>query len=161
MGALLVRIDGRSVSTDARLTLRSFGGPFDSFRLRLPPKAELVGPAPTGVTIVAITDPTADPSAGKIVEVKLDRKTSGPFELRLGTERRYNVTQPDETLELAGFDVLGSVRQWGHIAVEVVGNWQIVWEPSRSVRQVDDLPENLRRDDLLAGFVNTSCNPVR
>ena len=151
MGALLARIDGRSVSTDARLTIRSFGGPFDSFRLRLPPQADLVGPTPTGVTITATSDPT-NASAGKIVEVKLDRKTSGPFELRLVTERRYNVTQPDETLELAGFDVLGSVRQWGHIAVEVVGNWQIVWEPSRSVRQVDDLPENLRRDDLLAGF---------
>jgi hypothetical protein len=152
MGALLVRIDGRSVSTDARLSIRSFGGPFDSFRLRLPPKAELVGSTPTGVTILPVSEPGADGAAGKIVEIKLDRKTSGPFELRLGTERQYNVTQPDETLELAGFDVVGAVRQWGHIAVEVVGNWQVVWEPSHSVRQVDDLPENLRRDDLLAGF---------
>ena len=152
-GALLARIDGRSVNTEARITVRSFGGPFDSFRLRLPPEAELVGPPQTGVSVTPLdADVAPDASAGKIVEVKLDRKTSGSVEIRLVTERPYNVTASGESLELAGFEVQGAVRQWGHIAVQVVGNWQIVWGPRHSVRQVDDLPESLRRDDLMAGF---------
>ncbi len=155
MGALLARVDGRSINTEARITVRSFGGQFDTFRVRLPPEAELVGAAQAGVTIAPIA---AEPrkknegAAGKVVEVKLDRKTAGPIELRLVTERPYNVAEAGESLELAGFEVLGAVRQWGHIAVEVVGNWQVVWGPRNSVRQVDDLPEILRRDDLTAGF---------
>ncbi len=36
-GRLQVRINGRSVNTDARLSVRSFGGPFDRFQVRLPP----------------------------------------------------------------------------------------------------------------------------
>jgi hypothetical protein len=155
MGALLARVDGRSVNTEARITVRSFGGQFDTFRVRLPPEAELVGAAQAGVTIAPIA---AEPrkknegAASKVIEVKLDRKTAGPIELRLVTERPYNVAHAGESLELAGFEVLGAVRQWGHIAVEVVGNWQVVWGPRNSVRQVDELPEILRRDDLTAGF---------
>ncbi len=152
-GAMLARIDGRSVNTEARLTVRSFGGSFDRFRVRLPPEAELVGPAQSGVTIAPI-EPTGedDAAAGKVIEVQLDRKTAGPVDVRLVTERPYNVTRAGESLELAGFEVLGAVRQWGHIAVQVVGNWQIVWGARQGVRQVDDLPESLRRDDLMAGF---------
>lgn len=160
-GALLVRIDGRSVNTDARLTVRSFGGQFDTFRVRLPPEAEIVGTPQPGVTLTPLPPESTKkpegagkkaPPAGKLVEVKLDRKTAGPVELRLITERPYNIAEAGESLELAGFEVGGAVRQWGHIAVEVVGNWQVVWGPRNSIRQIDDLPEGLRRDDLAAGF---------
>jgi hypothetical protein len=148
-GALLARIDGRSVNTEARLTVRSFAGQFDRFRLRLPPGAELVGANQPGVQLVPVESQDA---GGKLIEVKLGRKTAGPVELRLVTERPHNVAQGDELLELAGFEVLGAVRQWGNIAVQVVGDWQVAWGSRRNVRQVDDLPEGLRREDLTAGF---------
>ncbi len=70
------------------------------------------------------------------------------------TERAYDVTKRGETLELAGFSVVEAIahRQWGHIAVAVSGDWQLIWgEPAR-VRQVDELPEPLRRRDVTAGF---------
>ena len=66
--------------------------------------------------------------------MKLDRKTAGPVEVRLLTERAYDVTKRGENLELAGFSVIEAIahRQWGHIAVAVSGDWQLVWgEPAR------------------------------
>lgn len=158
-GALLVRIDGRSVNTDARLNVKSSGGQFDTFRVRLPPEAEIVGTPQAGVTVTLLPDEPRkkpagknDPPPGKLIEVKLDRKTEGPVELRLVTERPYNVAEVGESLELAGFEVVGAVRQGGHIAVEVVGNWQVVWGAHSNVEQIDELPEGLRREDLTAGF---------
>ena len=148
-GAMFVRIDGHSVNTEAKLTVRSFGGQFDRFQLRLPPAAELVGANQPGVQLVPVE---GQELGGQLIEVKLARKTAGPVELRLVTERPHNLARGDELLELAGFQVLSAVRQWGHLAVQVVGDWQVIWGPRQNARQVDELPEGLRRDDLTAGF---------
>ena len=61
-----------------------------------------------------------------VVEVKLDHKTAGPVDIRLLTERAYDVTKSAENLELAGFSVPEAIahRQWGHLAVAVSGDWQ-------------------------------------
>src|SRR5262249_58612947 len=40
VGAIHVTVDGRGVRSDARLTIRSFGGTFDQFRVRLPAGAK-------------------------------------------------------------------------------------------------------------------------
>ncbi len=149
VGQVFVKIDGRSVSSEATLTVRSFGAEFDHFRVRLPPGAQLTGGAEPGYTL----SPVGSPDAG-LVDVKLDRKTVGPVDVRLLTERAYDVTKRGESLELAGFSIVEAIahRQWGHIAVAVSGDWQLIWgEPSRA-RQVDELPEPLRRRDLTAGF---------
>ena len=148
-GAMFARIDGHSVNTEAKLTVRSFGGQFDRFQLRLPPAAELVGANQPGVQLVPVEGVEA---GGQLIEVKLARKTAGPVELRLVTERPHNLARGDELLELAGFQVVGAVRQWGYLAVQVVGDWQVAWGPRQNCRQVDELPESLRRDDLTAGF---------
>ncbi len=151
-GQLLARIDGHSVNTEARLAVRSFGGsgPFDRFRLRLPPGAELVRQNRFGVQLVQVE---TNDKAGHLIEVHLAKETVGPLNLWLVTERPYNVGQQDDLLELSGFEVQGAVRQWGYIAVQVVGDWQVVWgHPQRNVRQIDELPENLRRENLAAGF---------
>ena len=148
-GAMLARIDGHSVNTETKLTVRSFGGQFDRFQLRLPPAAELVGANQPGVQLVPVE---GQELGGQLIEVKLARKTAGPVELRLVTERPHNLARGDELLELAGFQVVGAVRQWGYLAVQVVGDWQVVWGPRQNSRQVDELPESLRRDDLTAGF---------
>ena len=148
-GAMFARIDGHSVNTEAKLTVRSFGGQFDRFQLRLPPAAELVGANQPGVQLVPVEGQEA---SGQLIEVKLARKTAGPVELRLVTERPHNLARGDELLELAGFQVVGAVRQWGYVAVQVVGDWQVAWGPRQNSRQVDELPESLRRDELTAGF---------
>ena len=148
-GAVLVRIDGRSVNSDATLTVRSFGAEFDHFHVRLPRGAELVGGRQDGYTLTA----ESGTSAG-LVEVKLDHKTAGPIDVRLLTERAYDVTKGGESLELAGFAVVEAIphRQWGYLAVTVAGDWQLAWGEQTRVRQVSDLPDSLRRKDLVAGF---------
>ncbi len=154
-GAQVARIDGRSVNTEARLTVRSFGGQFDHFQVRLPVGAELVGANQPGIQLALVTEenpPEGTDAQGRLVDVKLERKTAGPVEVKLVTERPHNLGQADASIQLAGFEVQGAVRQYGNIAVEVIGNWQVMWGETRNVRQVDELPAALRREEVVAGF---------
>lgn len=148
-GEQVIRMRGRSVSTEAKLNVRSLGSEFDHFQVRLPPGADYIGPAEPGVSLVAV-DPSA--AAGKLYEVKLDEKTTGPKVIRLVTERAHNATKSDEMLQLAGFEVPGAVQQGGRIVVEVEDNWQIVWGESSNVRPIDDLGDDVRRENLAGGF---------
>ena len=68
------------------------------------------------------------------------------------TEQTYDVAKKQQWIELAGFEVVGAVRQWGHLGVQVVGDWQIAWGDRRLVRQIEDLPAELWRENMLAGF---------
>ncbi len=145
----LIRINGRSVSTDVTLTVSSLGSEFDHFQVRLPPGADYIGTPEAGVSLVAVDAAAAD---GKLYDVRLEKKTSGRVNIRLVTERAHDAAQNDGVLELAGFEVLGAVRQWGTIAVQVEGNWQVVWGENDHVRAVDDIEANVRRDELAAGF---------
>ena len=148
-GTVFVKIDGRSVSSEAALTVRSFGDEFDHFRVRLPAGAQLAGGQQPGYTLSPVGDSNAS-----LVEVKLDRKTVGPIEVRLLTERAYDVTKASESLQLSGFAIPEAIphRQWGHLAVAVSGDWQLVWGDRIRMRQTDELPEGLRRKDIVAGF---------
>ncbi len=147
-GAVQIHINGRNVSSDAKLTVRSLGGEFDRFQVRLPPGAECTDAAQAGISLVAVD---AAAAKGKLYEVKLEKKTTGPVEIRLVTERLHNAPQAGEALELAGFEVLGAVRQWGTIAVQVEGNWQVQWGHTNQ-GQVDELSGRLRPDDRTAAF---------
>ncbi|HKD36634.1 MAG TPA: hypothetical protein VKB78_07530, partial [Pirellulales bacterium] len=148
-GTVFVKIDGRSVSSEAALVVRSFGAEFDRFRVRLPTGAQLTGGQQPGYSLAPVPD-----SGGSLVEVHLDRKTVGPIEVRILTDRAYDVTKSNERLELSGFAVMEAIpdRQWGHIAVAVSGDWQLLWEMRTRVRQTDELPEGLRRKEVVAGF---------
>jgi hypothetical protein len=150
VGAISARVDSRLVNTEAVLTVRAFGGLFDHFRVRLPQGAELVAGNPMAYTVV----PSAAKAAGdaREVEVRLPHKVSGPVEVRLATRQTYEAARAGGWFELAGFEVLEAGRQWGHFAVSVVGDLHVVWGPDKGVRQVDELPEPLQRENLLAGF---------
>jgi hypothetical protein len=151
-GGLVARVDGRSVNTQAQLTVRSFGGEFDVFRVRLPRSATLLSGDTPEYTVKPIEETASDGPQAQVVEVRLRNRTVGPVQVRLSTAQVHNLAGKDQWLELGGFEVLGAVRQWGHVAVQVVGDWHVVWGQRRMVRQVEDLPADLWRDDLLAGF---------
>ncbi|MBL8828353.1 MAG: hypothetical protein JNM18_15335, partial [Planctomycetaceae bacterium] len=150
-GAIQARIDGRSVNTQARLTVRSFGGEFETFRVRLPKGAVLITEETADYTLIPVapakgkTDPTQ-------FEVRLKSRTTGPINVQLETEQMVAAGDKPVAIDLAGFEVLGAVRQWGHIAVEVEGDWQLLWDTRRSVRQVDSLPSELDQEGVIAGF---------
>jgi hypothetical protein len=181
-GELLIQLDGRSVHTQAQLTVKSFGGAFDSFRVRLPRGAVLLSGEQPDYSVSLVdtdSDATQKPAASKgaepersrapIVEVRLNNPTVGPVSVKLATAQTFPAgaaddqtdraappqraaTDATEAIELAGFEIVGAVRQWGHVAVQVVGQWQVVWGQRRQVRQVEDVPADLWRDDMLAGF---------
>jgi hypothetical protein len=131
--------------------VRSYGAPFDRFRIRLPRGADLLPAAQSGMTMTT-TAPEAGHPNFSIVEVKLEKKSVGPVDVRLLAEKQRNAAEDDQPAELSGFDVVGAVRQRGSIAVQVVGNWQVTWGESENVRQVDEAPEELRRENLAATF---------
>ena len=132
----LIRMNGRSINTEAKLSVRSLGSEFDHFQVRLPRGADYIGPSESGMSLVAVD---VSSPAGKLYDVKLDKSTVGPVDVRLVTERVHNAEQDDEMLELAGFEVPGAVRQWGTVGVQVEGNWQVVWGDTNHVRSVDDM----------------------
>src|SRR4029077_9217090 len=97
VGAIRVTIDGRGVRSDARLTVRSFGGAFDQFRIRLPRGAKLIrDPAAAGrqdakyrISEEPQAPGPAKPAdnAGQIVLVELKEKQQGPVVVELSTEQ--------------------------------------------------------------------------
>ena len=151
-GTIASRIDNRGIDADATLVVRSFGAAFDRFRVRLPQEAELVPGNPTGYTVVPVEESQPSGPRHRMVEVRLAKRSVGPTEVRLATHRANDMTKPGPGLEMAGFEVVGAARQWGTIAVGAVGEWQVLWGPSRGVRQIDPLPEPLRNKDVVAGF---------
>jgi hypothetical protein len=109
----------------------------------------------TGATVAAVTNDEGDTPTG-LVEVKLDKRTPGPVEIRLQADRPRTGDNVDEPLELAGFEVLEAVRQWGFVGVQVVGDWQVIWGDIQGLRQVDEPIEGKSRDELLAVFEYSS-----
>ncbi len=153
-GEFLATIDGRTITTEARLTINSFGeSSFDTFRVRLPPGAHLVPGQRPGYTVVEVTQGDGErENVRREVGVRLDEARTDSVAILLFTERPHDAANEAEPIELAGFDVVGAVRQTGYLAVEVLGDWQIVWEGRRNVRRVEALPQSLMSDALVAGF---------
>lgn len=153
-GSIIARIDGRSVSTEATLRVKSHASEIDRFRVRLPRGAELVTRQQPGYVISQLP---ADPSAPaadqgrRLVEVRLETEAT-TAELQLVTEQPHSRANGDEYVDLAGFEVVGAVPQSGHIAVAVIGDWQVVWGDRRNVRQVAELPPALQIEGLASGF---------
>jgi hypothetical protein len=162
VGAIHVTIDGRGVRSDARLTIRSFGGTFDQFHVRLPRGAKLIrDPVAAGTQDpkYRISEETPPPGStgpaddtGQVVLVELKEKQQGPVVVDVSTEQSGH--DANQRLELSGFEVLGAVRQFGDIALNVANDWQARWDIARDVRQVDptELNSALQRSDLTAAF---------
>ncbi|MCC7086049.1 MAG: hypothetical protein IT427_13685 [Pirellulales bacterium] len=148
-GQILAELDSRSVRFDALLTVRSLADEFDRFQIKLPAKSSRVA-ADTNNAGYTLTGGTDDEG---IVTVQLAQKSKGPVKVRIAAERAYDATNPSETLELAGFDVVEALPhlQWGHIAVVVRDDWRLSFSKTERVRQIEELPPALKRDDAI-GF---------
>lgn len=146
-------LDGRSISAEATLVVRSYGAPFDRFAVRLPPGTELSPSVSNGYVVTPKEpDPKERNSAARVVNVQLSKKTVGPVEVRLTCRRSYDPLKDAAWCELAGFEVLGASRQWGVIAVAAPGDWQVLWGTSGETRETDQVPDALRKDDVAASF---------
>ncbi len=151
-GTVLTRLDSRSISAEAVLSVRSHGAAFDRFTVRLPPGAELSAGNPNGYSVTLLEADAKEQGLQRSVVVQLPKKTAGPVEVRLACRRDYDPAKTQSWCELAGFEVVGASRQWGTIAVATAGDWQVLWGTSSDVRQTDQLPDSLRKEDVVAGF---------
>ncbi len=153
-GSVLSRLDGRSITAEAALSVRSYGGAFDRLTVRLPPEMELSPGNESGYTVTALDAASKEKDGGRprLVEVRLNKKTAGPFDIRLACRREYDPLKSQAWCDLAGFEIVGAARQSGVAAVAAGNDWQVLWGPSSDVRQTDQLPEALRKDDVAAGF---------
>lgn len=165
-GQITTSVDGRGARSEARLRVESFGGQFQQFRLRLPPGAQLVAEGATETPESqpqyklrpddARSPPTEDNAEAQrqIWVVEIAEPTSGPVEVRLVTEQAIGLSSANTTTELAGFEVLGAVRQFGELALRVDPNWQLRWSKIDGGRQVnvDALVQESAADPALFAF---------
>jgi hypothetical protein len=151
-GNILARMDNQGVTSKATLSIHSYSSPFDRFVVRLPTDAELTPVNTPGYSILPVEGKKEPDSRQSLVEVRLHKKTAGPVEVHLSTRRNFNQEQTSDGFDLAGFEVVSAVRQWGTIAVAAGNDRQIVWGRHRGVRQVDLLPESSRSEGITAGF---------
>jgi hypothetical protein len=166
LSAIHITVDGRGIRSDARLTVRSFGGTFDQFRVRLPPGAQLIqarpdaARAPDAQYHISMEPDTTDTDKAKagqtqqIVVVELPEKQKGPVVVDLATEQSGGFEKPDQEINLAGFEVVGAVRQFGDVSLSVGDDWQARWQVGPFVRQVDpsELDASLQSSNPTAAF---------
>ncbi|HZN34767.1 MAG TPA: hypothetical protein VFB80_13155, partial [Pirellulaceae bacterium] len=152
-----VRVESQqSITSTARLKVRSYGGLLETFQVRLPPGMELapsaLGPVGYTLTPLAGSGPAPAPrrnGPGLVVEVRLDKPTPGVADVQLAASLVPEASPAP--LMPARFEVLGAVRQRGTIDVSVGGQWQLEWTEDRSVRRVD-LAAETSPADLVARF---------
>jgi len=151
-GQILVRIDDHSVTTDATLDVQGYGAPFDRFRVRLPSGSELLAGSPAGYRLMDVSEEGDGAEPGTTVEVQLAESTLGPVTVHLASRRLHASASSNDWLELGRCEVPGAARQSGFVAVEVVGNLFVSWDPVLGVRQVETVPESLPGGDYAATF---------
>ncbi len=146
---VVARVGGPYVRAQATLNVRSFGGPFDRVRVRVPKGAELIDTTPSEPAVRI--EPVQD--APGVVEIHLRRATQGPVNLRLAARWRLDASAAESTVLLDGFEVVGALRHWGHLALQTGGGWEVYWEVTAPhVRQVARLPEEYEQTPFVAAF---------
>jgi len=151
-GNILARMDNRGITSEATVSVHSYSSQFDRFVVRLPPGAELVPYNTPGYSLLPMEGKKEADGRQELVEVRLHKKTAGPVDVRLSARRNFEREQASDAYELAGFEVMGAVRQWGTIAVAADNNWQVVFGLHEGLRQIDELPESIRGEGVVAAF---------
>ena len=108
--------------------------------------------SPAGYVLTPLDASVGQPDHRRLVEVRFPRKTAGPVDVHIACRRDYDPAKSPAWCELAGFEVVGAARQWGASAVAAGDEWQVLWGTSRGVRHVDQLPDALRKENVVAGF---------
>jgi hypothetical protein len=164
-GAIRVAIDGRSVRTHTRLTVQSYGSSFDRMRVQLPRGAQLIQDRPVSGAVskpaYRISLEPLSSNAGattpefrrQIVLIEFPEKQRGPVAIDLVTEQPIGMG-PGSAVELSGIEVLGAVRQFGDIALQVAPDWQARWDTGPHLRQVDptEVDPLLQQPGITAAF---------
>jgi hypothetical protein len=131
----------REFRTDVRMTIFSAGGTFSEFQLRLPPGAAMTEENPRWLTVERGAD-------GRDL-VKVKHEPTSRYSLALSLVHPHD-PGGKPPVELGKYEVLGAVRQWGYLSLEVEDNHQARWgtlDPQHVSRiAVADLPREFLED---------------
>ncbi len=135
-GETLVRFGSGKLSFDARLSIKTYGGPLERLTVKLPPECDLVSADGVSTTFRAQPgSPVNGAAGGRVVELAAERPVSGPVEIRLAAQR--SVPEGNSPIPLAGFEVLGAVRQTGRIGLVVPNDLLLLWGNFQGIRQIE------------------------
>ncbi|MDE0938421.1 MAG: hypothetical protein OSA43_00545 [Pirellulales bacterium] len=134
VGLQRIRMDGGLIRTEADLKIQSFAGPFDRFRVKLPPGSRLLADNSVEYSFQVNESDGLEVEGGEWVDVKLEQRTQGPVDIQLVTQQIRDLSRTEESTQLAGFDVEGSIRQSGRIDVFVAGDWHVRWQEDAKAR---------------------------
>jgi hypothetical protein len=148
VGTIRTTLTGRQVDCEATLKVQSLGGSLETFDVWLPPELQLIPESRPGLEV---TEVEIDPlkQRQRIRVTRRDGKSSGQLEVKLRALTPASPAVSTGRLELAGFDVVGAVRQSGAVEVVNRGDWVVDWFPGPYVRQVSVGP---RTDGVTARF---------
>ncbi len=141
-GEIAVRIQSEHrITSDARLRVRSYGAPLESFQVALPPGMELLQSPASGYRIssVGFRSPVGGTALQEqIVEVRLDKPAPSADVLIRAQREAETVEAP---LSPARFEVIGAIRQRGMIDFSMDGEWQLDWQEDKTVHRIDLMPD--------------------
>ena len=156
-GRLLARFSDRELETEAILTVKCVGDPINRFRVRLPKGMTCDASAATDYAVSPVAEKDDNKDATASAEVKLTRKTAGPFEVRL-TARRPLPSDPAETMELSGFHIVEATRETGTIALSAPSDRQIVWIAMQGLTP-SDVPSESTSVENAVGLFDYAAMP--
>ncbi len=144
VGTIVATVERRRVDFEARLAVRAHGRELARMEVRLPPGAVLSEEVYEGYVVEEKAVPEhLEASEGRVVEVRF----SEPLDDEELTEVRLR-----GQFVLAGFEVLGAIRQSGTVAVRARGEWDVRYDVGLGAEQVSDVPKDLQAEDLIAVF---------
>jgi hypothetical protein len=139
VGSIRIAIDSHTVNTFAELSVESYRGSFDRFRVNLPPGAELAGHGASDYDVIVLPAEAEAPKGRPLVEVRFHQAISDTAVVELQT------TQDRETIamtELAGFEVPQAGSQRGHVDVTTEGDLEVSFgRLGRDIRRVSNTTE--------------------
>ena len=152
-GSVLVAVNGQRIECSAKLKVRSYGSPIDSFAVRLPPDMELVAFHQPGLKLSPLPNGTDGAKGGQRILVRrLEGKTSEPIDVQLIAWRPPQGGGQRSPIEVGGFEVVDAIRQWGAVDIAVDGEWQVDVIPGLNVQRIDNVGEVARQQNLVARF---------
>ncbi len=146
--AVQIKLEGkRRVAAEARIKVRSFGAPMETFQIRLPPGMQLVAIDQPNVQLTVL-EPELDAATqqlSQIISARLANKTNGPIEVSVIAEMIRVNGAAEQPIEVGGFEVLNAIKQWGVLDLLVESDLSAIWIEGSNVRRVDDPPSDTQR----------------
>ncbi|MBC8350988.1 MAG: hypothetical protein H8E66_03320 [Planctomycetes bacterium] len=151
--ATAVHVHGNHIWSEAQLKVRSRSEPIDSFIVQLPEGMKLTSHSDAEFQISRL--PSADENEPQHVLVKrLAGATQKLIDVHIEAEfPPVTVDKQRRLLQLSGFSVQDSVREWGSVDVTLDGSWLPTWQIGQFVQRVAVPEDTTGQKPVVARFI--------